>query len=291
MLVGRHHVVLATGSLLICRLLVPSPVHAQTIEVIDEVKLPRFEVASVKPGDPNAQRASVGFPPGRFVQNDMNLLSAFMMAFGVRPYQITPIPDFIVRERFTINAKAPDGAARQDLPLMVRALFIDRFKLRYHVERKEEDAYVLVMARRDGRFGPQLRASPIDCPNRLAAQRDKQDVPPLPPGAAECGVRNGPGTINFGGMPFSMLVQMLSNQTGRQVVDHTGITGNVDVELHWSLQVTAPRANADVTAPVVTDDGLPIFSAIQEQIGLKLENGKAPVDHLVIDHIERPSEN
>ncbi len=279
------------GSLLICCLVLPAPALAQTIDVIDAAKLPRFEVASVKPGDPNAQRASVGVPPGRFVQQDMNLVSALMMAFGIRPYQLAPFPDFITRERFTINAKAPDGASRQDLPLMVRALFIYRFKLRYHVERKEEDGYVLVLARRDGRFGPQLHASVVDCAARIAAQRNKQDVPPLPPGSPECGIRNGPGTLNFGGMPFSLLVQMLSNQTGRQVVDQTGIIGNVDVELHWSFPATAPRASADVAAAPLADDGISIFTAVQEQLGLKLENGKAPVDHLIVDHIERPTED
>jgi uncharacterized protein (TIGR03435 family) len=145
---------------------------------------------------------------------------------------------------------------------------------------------MLVLARRDGRFGPQLRVSSGDCVARLAAQRLKQNPPPLPPGAVECGVRHGPGLIDVGGMPMSALAQMLSNQTGRQVVDHSGIAGNVDVELHWSLQSTSLGASPEATPP--PDDGPSIFTAVQAQLGLKLENGKASVDHLVIDHIERP---
>jgi uncharacterized protein (TIGR03435 family) len=174
---------------------------------------------------------------------------------------------------------------------MVRALLIDRFKLRYHVDRRDEDGYVVTLARRDGRLGPKLHVSPVDCPARLAALRQKQDVPPQPPGTVECGIRNGPGVINFGCMPMSRLVQMLSNQTGKQVVDHTGLTGNFDVELEWSLESTgALRANTNEQAPTPVD-APSIFTAVQEQLGLKLEPGKAPVDHLIIDSIERPDPN
>jgi uncharacterized protein (TIGR03435 family) len=262
--------------------------RAQTIQVPDETTLPRFEVASVKPGDPNADFARIGFPPGRFVQENMNLISALAMAFGVRPYQLGTLPDLIQRDRFSINARIADGTAPADAQLMVRALLIDRFKLHYHVERKEEDGYVLMLARRDGRLGPKLHGSSVDCQARLAAQRQKQELPPQPPGTVECGIRNGPGVINFGGMPFSLLVQMVSNQSGKQVVDGTGLTGNFDVELRWSLESTgAPRVNAGGEAPA-PGDAPSIFTAVQEQLGLRLQPGKAPIDHLVIDHIERP---
>jgi uncharacterized protein (TIGR03435 family) len=270
----------------VCGLGLSPAIVGQTIDVVDDARLPRFEVASIKPGDPGSTRATVGFPPGRFVQENLRMFDALMMAFGVRPYQLGTLPELLQRERFTINAKVPEGTPPQERMLMLRALFVDRFKLRYHVEHKEEDAFVLVLARKDGRFGPQLRASEVDCVARLAAQRQKQNPPPLPPGARECGVRNGPGVIDVGGMPMSTVAQMLSNQTGRQVVDRSGIAGNVDVELHWSLQSTSLRATADATPS--PDDGPSIFTAVQEQLGLKLENGKATVDRLVIDRIERP---
>jgi uncharacterized protein (TIGR03435 family) len=143
-----------------------------------------------------------------------------------------------------------------------------------------------VLTKRDGRPGPTLHASTVDCPARLAARQQKQAVPPLPPGALECGVRNGPGVINFGGMPMALLAQMLSNQTGRQVVDQTGLVGNYDVELRFSLDSLRPRAAAD--GPPLPDEAPSIFTAVQEQLGLKLEPGNAPVDRLIIDHIERP---
>jgi len=261
---------------------------AQTIQLFEDAKLPRFEVASVKSGDPNANRASIGTPPRRFVQQDMNLISAIAMAFAVRPYQMFPPPDFVQRERFSIDARMPEGATQIDLPLMVRALLIDRFKLRYHIDRKEEEGYVLVLARRDGRLGPKLHASPVDRAARIAAQRQNQPLPALPPGAAACGIRNGPGLLNFGGMPFSLLVTMLSNQTGKPVVDQTGLTGNYDVELRFSLESLRPPPASPDGLPPAPDDAPSIFTAVQEQLGLKLESGKAPVDHLIIDHIERP---
>jgi len=273
----------------VCGLAVSPPAMAQTMQRVEDAQLPRFEVASVKPGDPAAGRAFFGIPPGRFVQQDMNLVSALAMAFGLQPYQLgSPLPDLIQFERFSIAARMPDGAAPADRGLMVRALLIDRFKLRYHIERREEDGYVLTMARRDGRLGPKLRASSADCPARLAALRQKQEPPPLPPGAAECGVRNGPGVINFGGMPISMLPGMLSNQTGKQVIDQTGLSGNFDVDLRFSLGSVGPPRTRPDGQPPAPDDAPSIFTAVQEQLGLKLEPGKAPVDRLVIDHIERP---
>lgn len=260
---------------------------AQTILVVDDATLPRFEVASVKPGNSNADRMRFGIPPGRFVQEDASLLTAVYMAFNLRPYQVRqPLPDLVTRERFTIDARMPANALPTDRGLMVRALLIDRFKLRYHIETKEQDGFVLTVQRRDSKLGPALHASSVDCEERLAAIAQKQPTAPSPPGAAECGIRNGPGSINFGGLPLAVLVQMLSNQVGAPVADETGLSGNYDVQLRFALASGgAPRADGQ---PPVPDDAPSIFTAVQEQLGLKLTPGKARVDTLVIDHIERP---
>jgi uncharacterized protein (TIGR03435 family) len=260
---------------------------AQTITLVDDAKLPRFEVVSVKPGDPNATWGRFGIPPGRFSQDNADLFSAVMMAFGVRPYQIAgPVPDLITRERFTINAQMPVGATVFDRPLMVRALLIDRFKLRYHIDRGEADGYALTVAGRDGRLGPALRRTAVDCSARLAAQGRNEPVAPRPDGAAECGVRNGRGSIEFGGMPMAALMTMLSTQAGAPVVDNTGLSGNFDVKLQFALGSAGPPApNAP---PSVVDDAPSLFTAVQEQLGLKLAPAKVPLDRLVIDHIERP---
>ena len=116
----------------------------QTIDIVDDARLPRFEVASVKPSDPHANSGRFGIPPGRFVQENTSLFpSTIGFAFSVRPYQVAgPLPDLMTREKFTINALMPAGAPVSDRALMVRALLVDRFKLRYHVERSDTDEFV-----------------------------------------------------------------------------------------------------------------------------------------------------
>jgi uncharacterized protein (TIGR03435 family) len=263
--------------------------EAQTITTVDDAKLPRFEVASVKPGDPNATFARIGAPPGRWAQENADLFSAVLMAFGARPYQIAdPLPELIARERFTINAQAPAGTSNADRMLMVRALLIDRFKLRYHIDRNEANGYALTVARRDGRLGPTLRASRVDCQERMAAEARKEPLAPLPDGAAACGVRNSRGSIDFGGMPIDMLITMLSTQAGAPVVNQTGLSGNFDVKLRFAVGSAGPPAS-DATPPSsAVDDAPSLFTAVQEQLGLKLTPAKVPLDRLVIDHIERP---
>jgi uncharacterized protein (TIGR03435 family) len=260
---------------------------AQRIEIVDDAKLPRFEAASVKPADRNATGGMFGIPPGRFVQENSDMFSFMLTAFGARPYQLpNPLPD-VLRERYSINARMPGGSVARDRALMMRALLIDRFKMRFHVETKEQDAYALTVARRDGRLGPNMRQSSVDCAARLDAQRRNETVAALPQGARECGIRNGPGTIDFGGQQLPSLLQMLSNQTGRQVIDRTGLAGAFDVDLRWSLASSGPlRTSPD--APQATDNGPSLFTAVEEQLGLKLEPTKAPADYLVIDHVERP---
>jgi uncharacterized protein (TIGR03435 family) len=210
------------------------------------------------------------------------------MAFGVRPYQVAgPLPDLITRERFTINAQMPAGATGPERALMVRALLIDRFKLRYHIDHGETDGYALILARRDGRLGPALHASAVDCQTRLAAQARNEAVAPLPEGTAACGVRNGRGLIDFGGMPMASLITMLSTQAGAPVVDNTGLSGNFDVKLQFSAGSAGPPApNAPPPSPV--DDTPSLFTAVQEQLGLRLTPTRVPLDRLVIDYIERP---
>jgi uncharacterized protein (TIGR03435 family) len=264
-------------------------VGAQTILTLDDAKLPRFEVASVKPGDPNSTLARISTPPGRFFQENADLFSAVMMAFGLSPYQIVePLPALIARQRFSIDARAPAGSTNLDRALMVRALLIDRFKLRYHIDHSLTNGYALTVARRDGRLGPMLRASSVDCQARFAAQARKEQVAPLPDGAAPCGVRNGRGSIEFGAMPFDSFMMMLSTQAGAPVVNQTGLSGNFDVKLRFSVGSAGPPAPDAPPPSSAIDDAPSLFTAVQEQLGLKLTPAKVPLDRLVIDHIERP---
>jgi uncharacterized protein (TIGR03435 family) len=132
-----------------------------------------------------------------------------------------------------------------------------------------------------------MRQSEVDCQNRLAAQSRREPVAPLPDGAAECGVRNGRGSIDVGGMPFESLISMLSTQAGAPVVDRTGLSGNFDATLRFSVGSAGPPS-LDAPPQAAIDDAPPLFTAVQDQLGLKLTRAKVPLDRLVIDHIERP---
>jgi uncharacterized protein (TIGR03435 family) len=258
---------------------------AQHIELIDEATLPRFEVASVKPGGAAPPRADA--TPGRFVQENMPLMNAVSLAFDLPLNQLArPLPD-LTGEPFSIDARMPVSTSNADLRLMLRSLLIERFKLRVHVETREQDGYALTMARRDGRLGPKLRPSQVDCRARMEALRRNEPVPPQPEGSRPCGIKNGPGLIDLSGMPLSSLAQWIANAAGRPVVDRTGLAGMFDAEMQWSPATSGPlRAGADPGPP--GGDGPSIFTAVQGQLGLKLDAAKTPVDFLVIDHIERP---
>jgi uncharacterized protein (TIGR03435 family) len=263
-----------------------SRVAAQTIQVIDDAKLPRFEIASVKAGDPGVRGGASGMSPIGFRQENSPLFGAVMVAFGARPYQLATVPDFIYREPFTIDARTAASTPPAERPLMIRALLIDQFKLRYHVERKQQDGYALTVARSDGTLGPKLRPSRVDCAARLRALAQKQPLDPLPVGAVECGARNSPGVLRVGGASIQVLVQMLSNLLGKPLVDQTGLIGEYDVDLRFAVASAGPlRADGQASPPDVSSS---ILTALQEQLGLKLRTAKAAVDMLVIDHIERP---
>ena len=239
-----------------------------------------FEVASVKPvADPNA-RGSGGFPPGRFLMSKVTLLTLVRMAYDIPDYRVVNAgPAWIGSEWFSIDAKAPEVAGSpareaQMLP-MIRALLAERFKLVIRRESRELPIFTLVFARADRRLGPQLRRSQIDCSTegrtRAAAA-----------GRLVCGTTMGPtpaGLRSFSaeGVPFSQLVKMAAGALARDIKDATGLSGLFDWELMWADR------------PEVEGPALPI--AFQEQLGLKLEPGRGPVEILVIESAEHPTPN
>jgi len=197
----------------------------------------------------------------------------------VWPYQLpTTLPEPL-RDRYSIDARMPDGASIDSRYLMIRALLIDRFKMRFHLETREQDGFGLTLLRNDGQLGPNMRHAMVDCVARSDAQRRNETVPPMPVGT-RCGTDAGPGRLNISGMDVSLLLLNLENEVGKPVVNRTGLTGAVDVTLRWGIASPAPlRANR-------SDPSL--FTSIEEQLGLRLEPGKVPVDYLIIDHVERP---
>jgi uncharacterized protein (TIGR03435 family) len=283
---------------------------------------PAFEVASVKPVDNREvllQRGlACGFPSGRFIGfGPLRWLIA--CAYGIPPVrdhqEIVNGPNWLDNDLYDIAAKlgADDvpraGSLNQQQieeylrrgRLMLQTLLADRFKLAVHREIKEVPMYALVIARRDGRLGPRLRPTAGDCAAWIAGGR--RGAPPgwqagQPPAASDlpCNRQMVNGlAIRGSAMTSSRLADMLTPRVERPVQDRTGLAGNFDLDLQWRPEQGAPGLPEAPPNPAVgaLADNLPtsIFTALQEQLGLKLESTRGPVDVLVIDHVEQPSPN
>jgi uncharacterized protein (TIGR03435 family) len=172
------------------------------------------------------------------------------------------------------------------MQLALRNLLEERFKLKVHRETRDMDIYALVMARPGGAPGPGRKPTTQDCAAAAAAARRGGPPPTGKPGEPFCGIQGGPGKLRFGGLPAASLASAFSGPAGRMVVDRTGLTGSWDFELTYAIE---GRGGAD--APPVDPNAPSFFTAVQEQLGLKLEPTKGPVDVLVIDSIEKAVED
>src|SRR4051794_30239391 len=205
---------------------------------------PAFEVASVKPNNSGDGRVMFANQPGgRFTATNVTLKLLIRNAYQLQDFQIVGGPSWIASDRFDIVAKAEDGTP-QETPtldrvgptrtqLMIRALLAERFQLGVHDETRELPIYALVVARSDGRLGPDLHKSEVDCNAMFAAGRGRGGMPP-PPGPPQpgerlpCGIRIGMGNMAIGGAPLSQIANAMANFLGRTVIDKTGLAGNYD---------------------------------------------------------------
>jgi uncharacterized protein (TIGR03435 family) len=253
-----------------------------------------FEAASIKPSDPKGG-PGVGIrrqPGGRF--NTVNTPVRFLITFAyqIQSYQLVGGPDWIGSTRYDVVAKMEGdpppvrrGTGADHMMLATRALLGERFKLKVHRETRELDIYALMMAKPDGKPGPALKPASGDCSPEAFAARGAAP-PPAPGTGPVCGIQGLPGRIRFGGYPLTLFAQTISNQVGRAVVDRTGLTGNWDFEMKY----VAPPPNGPlppgVELPPSDPDAPDLFTAVREQLGLKLEATTGPVEVLVIDSIE-----
>jgi uncharacterized protein (TIGR03435 family) len=225
---------------------------------------PAFEVASIKPL-PGFVNARFNLSGPRVTMSGYGLEGLVMDAYKVEPWQISAGPVWLRTDPFEIVAKAPGDASPtpEQLRLMLQTLLADRFQLKVHREKREGPVYALVVDKK----GPKL----------------------TPSTAADSTFSAGGGTravrLTFQKRTMEYLALQLSNQggLGREVLDKTGLTGTYDFNLHW-----APGTDGN-PPPDSNEPG--VFTALQEQLGLKLEPQKAPVEMLVIDHAEKPSPN
>ena len=202
------------------------------------------------------------------------------------PVQIEGGPDWIRFDRYDMLAKADTPAGNesvqyQQLPALLRPVLEDRFRLRVHWETRQLPIYALVVASKDRGFGPQLRlANCTPRPETLRTNvetRIENERPLCEPSSVASGIIDGHG------ISMLSLVSGLSSSLDRVVLDRTGLQGMYDVNLRWTAD-GAVQSNTDLSAPTLS-------TALQEQLGLRLQSTKGPVDVLVIDHIERPAQD
>ncbi len=241
-----------------------------------------FEVVSIKPNTSGSPSSSTRTPGGgRFVGTNVSARRLVLIAYNLRGLQLSGGPGWLDSDRFDIDARAAEPPTRDSQLQMLRALLADRFKLVVHKETKEQPIYALVLARSDGKLGPKLKPSTLDC-----------SAPAPQPGQSSCGtstnINNEGGIMNGGARSAEEIATTLASFVAdRMVVDRTGLNGRFDFELRWTpdnFQLPSPAGAAVTDAPS-------IFAALQEQLGLKLESQRGPVEFLVIDSIERPTPN
>jgi uncharacterized protein (TIGR03435 family) len=275
-----------------------------------------FDVASVKTNKSGPSMMAMRTLPTSFTMTNIPLRILVMQAYRLSNYQLVGGPNWLDSDRFDIVAKAPEGSRPDQVPLMLRGLLADRFKLKVHAETRETQVYALVLARDDGKLGPKLSKTTDDCETILAERRATAaaaraggagPVPFTPPSPNEkpvCTINMGTTPVpsglpllNFrgGGQPIQMLVNQISSFLNKRVVDKTGLTGLYDFELRFSMgtqmPLTTQTPGAGTTTPTAAiDDGPTMFDAVRE-LGLKLESARGPVEHLVIDSVERPTED
>jgi uncharacterized protein (TIGR03435 family) len=257
-----------------------------------------FEVASVKPSATDDRRTMLQIQPGGGLRTSGSTLKMLLtFAYDVREFQVSGGPGWINTDRYDIVAKAERSAGAENPPddprkmteeqrktvgdqmrERLRALLADRFQLTLHRETKEQSVYALVVAKSG---------------SKLQESQTSEGTGPRGPM-----MRMGRGELSGQGVQLEMLTRTLSSQLGRTVVDRTGLKGNFDFKLTWTPDPGqsatplggGPPPGADAPPPP-DPNGPSVFTALQEQLGLRLESQKGPVEMLVIDRVEKPSEN
>jgi uncharacterized protein (TIGR03435 family) len=257
-----------------------------------------FEVASIKPSTPG-MRESMSNPPGRFLVNNLTLKQLIGFAYrpaNAQPPQIAAGPNWIADDQWTIEAKIADGDTATGADIMalrIQSLLEDRFALKLHREMREQPVYALVVDKGG------LKIAAVDPPP--AAGRGQ--APPSPPRPGPGGtlpadfmpvsgrIMAGPGTILASAVSMAQIAFALNRAVDRPIIDRTNLKAYFNVRLQFApdaLQRTPPAADAPaVNGPT----GPSIFTAVQEQLGLRLEPSSSPMEVLVIDSVQKPTEN
>lgn len=255
------------------------------------VDLPAFEVISIKLRTGDTPGGGIPNSPDRFVRPNVTAAQLIEYAYEVRGFQVIGGPGWLRSDRFEVSAKAERAAPDAQIRLMVRRLLADRFGLVARTETREMGTYALVMARPDGRLGEKMRPTDLDC----APIIDSGNVPRLADGRPQCAwfvaLMNGVARMRLTGIRMARFASVLEPMAIRKIVDRTGITGTYDIEFEFlpdpgllGLRVQNPTAQEALEVP-------PLLTAIQDQLGLKLESERGPVHVIVIDRAQLPTPN
>jgi len=239
----------------------------------------RFEVATIKPSAAPNPGGQISFPPGRLSMPNFPLSTFISFAYNNPPGGITGGPSWVTQDRYNLQAQAEGMPTIDEKRLMLQTLLAERFALKFHKESKEVDMYALVLARSDGKLGPKVTPFTGEC----------GQAPPAQP----CPALITPQGLRLGGQPMTMLANLLTVAgtrfgLGRRIEDRTGLTAKFNMD--FTFAPAAPGA-AGAAADPLASDGVSIFTALQEQLGVKLEPTRGKLETIVIDGAERPSEN
>jgi uncharacterized protein (TIGR03435 family) len=251
---------------------------------------PEFAAASVKPNTTGGRGSTLIVNPVTFTAVNVPLRNIILRAYGVRANQLMGGPGWIESDPYDITAKPTNAESADAMSLMLQSLLEDRFKLKVHWEARELPVYVLTIAK-----------SGLKMEQATCTLRDPKNPPA--PGQEVCtgfrGVQaNGLNrSMNATGLAMSDWILPLENSTRREWIDKTGLTGRFNIHLAWAVDpalaspIPGGQNAADQPAAPTEPGGPSLFTALQEQLGLKLESTNGPVQVLIIDHVERPSEN
>jgi uncharacterized protein (TIGR03435 family) len=261
-----------------------------------------FSVASIKANKSGEQGSLTSGSPGVFTGTNVYVAHLIRRAYDIEENQIEAAPEWIrrsSRERFDITARLesePTGGDEERdrvVAAALRTLLAERFNLVVKRATREVPVYALVMARRDGQPGPQLRRASFDCSSpegrKVRADRIAAGGPP-----GTCGINSTVGRIRFGSRSMADLARGLTGvhgDIGRSVVDRTGLTGLWEFELTYMPDQPLPPPQPGREPPVIDPNAPPLLTALQEQLGLKLEPTRGTIEVLIVERVERPTEN
>jgi uncharacterized protein (TIGR03435 family) len=253
---------------------------------------PSFEAASVKTNTSNSPLVRLSMPTGRLSGVNVTLRMLIRNTFQLPDFRMIGGPGWMDSDRFDIEATAGTSVGFDQVRAMERTLLEERFHLKTHIETRELPIYVLSVARRDGKLGDQIKTSGAECqPMKPPAGAPPPPPPPPGPTAAgtpQCPSMLAPGYVSGRKITIARLVTVLWLFVGRQIVDKTNLAGDFDLDLRWLPDQAPPN---DVRAPTTDATAPSLFTAIQEQLGLKLESSRGPVEVLVIDGVEKPTQD